>query len=303
MVTLATKTHDLINKTIQADQGNSYRNWLGRVLPHIGDAYRSDEEGFRSHLGASILGQECSRKIWYSYRWVKRPNFEGRMIRLFNRGHLEEGRVLAALLMIGANVYQQDSNGKQYRISHAGGLVGGSGDGVVVGIPDLPATLPCLLEIKTHSEKSFSELKAHHVKSAKFEHYVQMNTYMEKMGLTICLYIAVNKNTDELYMELVQKDSDTAIAYLERGLKIALMQEPPPKLNNSPGFWKCRFCDEKDVCHNGAKVEMNCRTCEFAISKLDGDEGYWYCRNLKIKLSTEVQLQGCEKYQTGFFFK
>jgi len=44
----------------------------------------------RHHLGISIIGDDCSRKLWYSFRWVKLIQHEGRMRRLFNRGHHEE---------------------------------------------------------------------------------------------------------------------------------------------------------------------------------------------------------------------
>src|SRR3546814_6034612 len=56
-----------IDAMIEADQGASFRGWEGKVLPHIGDAYRDDpEDGHRPHLGASILGGECPRAIYYS---------------------------------------------------------------------------------------------------------------------------------------------------------------------------------------------------------------------------------------------
>src|SRR4051812_24091994 len=44
----------------------------------------------RSHLGASSIGEECWRKLWYTFHWVKLQQAEGRMRRLWNRGHREE---------------------------------------------------------------------------------------------------------------------------------------------------------------------------------------------------------------------
>ena len=132
-ITLASKTIAKIDAMIKADQGASFRGWLGKVIPHMGDAYRTDEDGHRSHMGASLIGGECPRAIWYGFRWATKSNFEGRLLRLFNRGHLEEARFIAMLLMIGCEVYQQDAEGNQFRISHAEGHLGGSGDGVVIG--------------------------------------------------------------------------------------------------------------------------------------------------------------------------
>ena len=303
MVTLAVKTLKLINDKLMEDQGNSYRSWLKQVMPHVDDIYRSDEEGFRYHMGASVIGGECGRRIWYGFRWVRKPKFEGRMIRLFNRGHIEEARFIALLLMIGVQVYQQDANGKQFRISDHGGLFGGSGDGIAIGIPDLSPGMQCLLEFKTHNDKSFNELKSSGVKETKLEHFVQMQTYMNKMGIPVALYGAVNKNTDELHFELVVREDLVAEQYLERGGKLIFSSSPPKKIHPSPGFWKCRFCDDKDICHNGAPVEINCRTCENSCIKTEGGRSFFYCYTHNHELTKEMQLKGCDAYQLGIAFK
>lgn len=293
---LAVKTLNAIDKALEADQGARYREILGTVIPHIGDAFRGQQDPFRSHMGASLIGGECARAIWYGWRWVTKPNFPGRILRLFNRGHLEEARFISLLLMIGVEVYQQDANGNQFRISHANGHFGGSSDGVGVGIPDLAPGTAALLEFKTHSDKSFKEVSTKGVREAKFEHYVQMNVYMRKMGLAAGLYGAVNKNTDELHLEIVVLDIPVADQFLDRGEKLVGMTDPPSKLNESPGFWKCRLCDHRLVCHGlaGAKPEVNCRTC--AYSRPDKD-GQWVCLKHNQTIPKELQLTGCKSYE------
>lgn len=299
MVTLATKTIQAIDDACKADQGATYRMWLGRVIGHMDDAYRPDQENHRSHMGASLLGGECGRAIWYGFRWATKKNFEGRLIRLFNRGHLEEARFIAMLLAIGCEVYQQDENGKQYRISFAEGHAGGSGDGVAIGIPDLAPGTPCLTEFKTHSDKSFANLKAEGVRASKFEHYVQMQLYMRKMGLAVALYLAVNKNNDELYGEIVVLDTIIADRFIERGEKLVWLEQPPEKLNRSPGFFKCKFCDHRPVCHLGAKPDRNCRTCHYSAPCA---EGKWTCA-LNGPISKERQYVGCEDYQKAGYYE
>jgi hypothetical protein len=296
-VHLAQRTLDAINSTLEQDQGASYRTFLGQVIPHMGDAYRGEDKNpYRSHMGASGIGKDCGRAIWYSFRWFTRPHFNGRILRLFNRGHLEEARFIALLLSIGVKVYQQDEQGKQFRISDAGGHFGGSGDGIGVGLPDLPADMPCLLEFKTHSEKSFNKVVAEGVRNAKFEHFVQMNMYMRKMGINVALYGAVNKNTDELHLELVPVDTITADQFLDRGRQLVFTPTPPKKLSESPGWFECKFCDHRAVCHLKKEPERNCRTCFYAHPM---EDGHWMCgeptNNSKV-LSTDNQLAGCEKY-------
>ena len=295
--TIAVNTLSAIENAIARDQGAAYRGWLGRVLPHIGDAYREEESPFRTHLGASVIGRECAREIWYGFRWTTRTRFGGRMLRLFNRGHLEEGRFIALLLLIGCQVYQQDENGNQFVISGAEGHFGGSGDGIVVGLPDLAPGQAALLECKTHSEKSYKEVAAKGVQEAKPEHYTQMQVYMRKMGLAVALYMAVNKNNDDIYLELVTLDKIHADLFIERGEKMVWLDTAPEKLRgSSAGFWKCRFCDHKGVCHQSQEPDRNCRTCVHS-KPVEGKQ--WVCTinepSYEI-LPKEKQFVGCEKY-------
>jgi hypothetical protein len=55
----------------------------------------------REHLGASVIGRECDREIWYGFRWFKDNLFDGRMLRLFDRGRREEPVVLVDLMAAG----------------------------------------------------------------------------------------------------------------------------------------------------------------------------------------------------------
>jgi hypothetical protein len=312
-VTIALKTLRMIDAMVASDQGSAYRGWLGKVMPHMGDAYRTGEEAHRTHMGASLLGGDCGRAIWYGFRWSTKPTFEGRILRLFNRGHLEEARFIAMLLMLGAQVFQQDAQGKQYRISFAEGHAGGSGDGVAIGVPDLPAGTPALCEFKTHAEKSFCELAGKlpewrkylagtgeftgkGVRDAKFEHYVQMQLYMRKMGIPAALYMAVNKNTDDIYGEIVPLNSELADQFVERGETLVWMDTPPEKINQSPGFFKCAWCDHKPVCHLRAAPDVNCRTCAFSEPIANAQ---WKCKNVVCEgvIPKELQLTGCSHYE------
>lgn len=291
---LATKTMLAIEDALQKDQGSSFREHLGNLMPLANDAYSTKEDPWRDHLGASVIGRECARELWYSFRWTTLKKFDGRMLRLFNRGHLEEPRFIAMLLMIGCQVWPTDADGTQIRISGHKGHFGGSLDGVAQGIPDLP-DIPVLTEFKTHSEKSFLKLKDDGVMSAKWEHFVQMQMYMGKMTLTWALYAAVNKNTDELHLELVQFDRAQYERYLDRSVKLIEAKEPPPKINESPGWFKCKFCDHADVCHGAGIPARNCRTCVYSQPV---DNGKWLC-HLKPEpadISSAAQRVGCDAY-------
>lgn len=296
---VATKTLEAIDAMVQADQGATYRGWLGRVIPHIEDAYRTDVFPFRNHMGASGIGNECPRKIWYGFRWVTKPNHGGRLLRLFNRGHLEEARFIALLLSIGCQVYQQDENGHQFAISHAGGHFGGSGDGIVVNCPDLAPGQAALSEFKTANDSKFKKFQKDGVKKTNWTYYVQMQVYMRKMAIAASLFMVVNKNNDELHAEIVEFDPEVADRYIDRGELLVFMAEPPTRIERaSPGFFECKWCDHNKVCFGFNQAYKTCRSCKYVIV---GADGGWYCNNgarcrPDQKLDKNQQLAGCDQY-------
>ncbi|QYC96782.1 Cas4-domain exonuclease [Stenotrophomonas phage BUCT626] len=312
---IADKTLAAINHVMTADQGGSFREWEGKIMPHMDDAWRGSEEPFRSHMGASLIGGDCARAVWLSWHWVTRPKFDGRMLRLFNRGHMEEARFLAMLQAIGCHAANQDENGKQWRISGGGGHFGGSGDGKAFGLPDVNHGQVVLLEFKTHSEKSFNKLagtgwsayledlyagkkgmfNGKGVREAKPQHYTQMQIYMRKMGYEVTLYAAVNKNTDEIYMELVLLNPEHADRYLDLAETLVRMEEAPKRISKNPGWFTCKWCDHQRVCHKlGGVPDRNCRTCKFA-SPIMGN-GEWLCKKTGEVLPKEKQFIGCTEY-------
>ena len=302
---IADETLDRIESTIAEDQGDSFRRYLREYIPLAEDVYRTGEDPFRSHLGASQLGRECAREVWYSWRWTTKPNFPGRIVRLFNRGHLEEPRFLAMLSAIGCEVWFADEKGEQFRIGGYRGHFGGGVDAVIRGIPELPGE-SILGEFKTHGEKSFEKLRNEGVRSSKFEHYVQMQKYMGKLGLAHGLYMAVNKNTDELYAEIIEYDSDVFNRMELRVVMLIDAKEPPGRISETPGWYKCKFCDHHSVCHSNAPPERNCRTCHYSMV---GDGGSWWCGNAEAPrhqagqpLSKAEQMAGCPLYELNRFF-
>lgn len=301
-VYLASKTMKAINDAIEADQGSQYRKWLGIVLPTISDAY-DPRNGRRSHLGVSGIGHPCVRKLFLDYRWATKVSNGGRLIRLFNRGHLEEGRFIAALLTAGLQVYQQDAEGKQFRISELGGHFGSAIDGIVIGCPDMPnPNEPILCEMKTHGEKSFKKLVAEGVKESKPIHYVQIQVYMSKMGLGACLYVAVNKNTDDLYCELVPYDPVTADQFIDRGHRVVLADDLPVGLSTKGVSWfECKHCNKAGICYRGEMPEKNCRTCSYSQAL---ENGTWFCRNTSIAktITTDDQIAACPHYKVAPYY-
>ena len=223
--------------------------------------------------------------------------YSGRMLRLFNRGHLEEERVIEWLKGIGIEISQVNLEGKQHHIIASGGHVGGSTDGIGIKFPDRYGKNfpPILLEIKTQKDKKFNILQGSGVIKEKPQHYVQMCVYGYKLGIQYALYIAVNKEDDDLNIEIVELDWTLAHNYLERADSIVKAQEPPKRISDNPSFWICKYCSALAVCHHEASALRNCRSCRFAQP---ADNKEWFCNRWNNVIPKEFIPVGCSKYES-----
>lgn len=252
-------------------------------------------KGFRRHLGASVLGRPCARELWYIFRWALRAAFQGRVLRLFSRGDEEEIRLINYMRRAGIHVIDKDpKTGRQFRIEDHDGHMGGSLDSKLFDTPEFPM-IEILGEYKTFNDKQYKKLKKEGLIRAKYEHYVQLQIYMHYEELPAALYFAVNKNDDDITILTVEYKQDVATKHIAKAAKIIYSRTPPPRIDNaSPGWYICKWCDFKDVCHHGAKKEMNCRTC--IHSEPVANRG-WSCAKWHCNLEHRDQLLGCTSHQ------
>lgn len=249
------------------------------------------DDGPRAHLGASIIGHECERYIWFSFRWMYREIFSGRMQRLFQRGHLEEERIIEWLNGIGFEIRQVNVDGKQFRIMFASGHGGGSSD-ALGKLPERYGNFePILLEFKTQKDKRFNLLQGSGVQKEKPMHFIQASVYGRRLGMRYCLYIAVNKENDDLDVELIELDWELADQETAKAETIINSRWPPPRLNENASFWKCKMCPACPICHLSAPIERNCRSC---INAEPMDGGQWYCQQWKAIIPESEIPKGCQ---------
>lgn len=250
------------------------------------DKYPSEN---REHLGASVIGHPCSRKIWYDFHWCKLEQFDGRMRRLFSRGHYEEPRFIEMLRAIGFNVVEVDPDtGKQFRIYGVHGHFGGSGDSKAI-MPWLP-DLPILLEFKTHNQRSFLQLVEKKLMLSKPQHYTQMCMYGKGYGYKYGLYCAVNKNDDDIYFELVELNWNHSLQSENKAADIITAKFPPQKISDNPAYFECKFCDKRGICHYNEPVEINCRSCKMS-SPIENAE--WFCSRFNAIIPKDFIAKGC----------
>lgn len=257
------------------------------------------DDGPRDHLGASVIGNNCNRALVYTFRWMHREQFDGRMQRLFNRGHCQEPRFIEWLRGIGCDVAEfQPSNSKsnkQWRMLAIENHYGGSLDGQLI-LPKrykLPDKL--LLEMKSHNDRRFKEVVKKGVIQAKPDHYMQMCAYGEAYELEYGLYMAINKNDDDIHPEIVQLDKALGAKLRDgKARHVIGASKLPPRIAASPAYESCKYCPHSGVCHHGAAVDVNCRSC--ANSKPVAD-GQWYCSQWNAIIPHDEIPKACSNWR------
>lgn len=263
-----------------------------------------DAQKRRGYIGASSIGKECERDIWYGFRFCNQPDFDGRMYRLLERGDIEEPRMVRELRGIGCEVHEVNpENGKQFAVTAMCGHFGGHMDGCALGIIEAPLTWH-VLEFKTMAAKYFAKLKKDGVKKEKPVHYAQMVIYMGFTKMDRALYMACNKDTDELYSERIRFDSKEFLKLAEKIKRILEATCPPDRISKRPDDFRCKFCDSQALCWGTGEVclpipSRTCRSCCHATPLQEDDTltvGAWKCEKYEVEIPFEAQLEGCDEH-------
>lgn len=298
------KASDAGKQAVSLDAPGVAKALAKRILEDI-DEYcvRTYDGGHRSHLGASLIGRECKRYLWYVFRWCLHEKTTGRQQRLFNRGHREEARFIEWLEGIGFKVWFENRdeapNEKgeypQYRISDVMGHFGGSLDGIAILPERYGIEEPVLLEFKTNGTGAgFNKLAEDGMPIAKPEHFAQTSTYGKKYNFRYCVYLNINKNDDSLHVEVVKLNHQLGEQMIIKAEQIITSQTPPARLSDNPTFYKCGYCAMKDICHKGAIPEVNCRSCAFARPVENAE---WFCEVHNGNIPKDFIPKACPSYK------
>jgi hypothetical protein len=245
--------------------------------------YESEQ---RPYLGGSMIGHGCSRYVAYSFRWAYTDNIESKLWRIFRLGDAVEEILVGQLNKAGLEVYGQQVSVSGYKC-HAAGHIDG-----LIQIDDVAH----LFEGKSMNHTNYLDVQRKGVQVSKPIYYGQCQVYMGKLELKKALFLALDKNTSDVYIEILDFDQDEYDRLIRReedvidGLPISFF----PKISNNPSWYSCKYCSARQVCHHGEMPAMNCRTCENSQIR---DEGRWHCGWHNEEITTEHQREGCVDYQ------
>ena len=216
---------------------------------------KNSERKKRTYLGGSSLGESCSRKIQYRYLGTESDegrDFTANTLRIFQFGHEIEDSVALWLKNANFDLRTEDKKGEQFGFSIANGEIKGHIDGVICGGP-VDMGYPCLWENKSANDKKFREFMMKGVARTNAVYAAQIALYQAYMNLTEhpCLFTVLNKNTSQIYYELVpfnkslaQEMSDKAVNILEA----TKANEVLPRVAFSKDFFDCKWCEFQDRC-------------------------------------------------------
>lgn len=264
----------------------------------IYEGYLKDRENYDSvGLSVSLIGHECDRNLWMTLRWASPPEpMTGQKLRRFATGNIEETRLLDDLERAGFEVqrFVDDTEKKQFKVFGIGGHVRGMLDGKVKGLPEAPTTVH-VVECKSHNDRSFKDLIKNGLQESKPNHYAQCQLYMHFENIPRALYLAVNKNSDELFAERVRYDFTYCLELLVRIEHIIGEAKAPGKIADDASKYPCIMCNHKSVCHGETFGRNTCRTCIHATPIIDHEstDATWLCERFGKTLSVTEQRNGC----------
>lgn len=287
-----------INPTLTFDlYGRAGRDDIATQIKKDVDSYCEqtllDER--RTHLGISEIGHNCVRYVWYKFRWMVQEKFDGRMARLFQRGHRFETVAIEILNGIGFTIESHTIDGKQIHVARSiGGHYGGSIDSntrLPIRYGNFPDRL--LVEYKTANKDWFAKISTQGFIKGKPHHWAQACSYGRKLNLRYILYICEDKNDDDWDVELEELDWEFAEEQERKAEFIILSNVPPRRLSETPSYYECRYCPAQQVCHFSATPDKNCRSCQYAQPV---DDGQWFCHNYQQNIPTDFIAKGCEQW-------
>jgi hypothetical protein len=201
------------------------------------------KDDVRDYIGASSIGSDCYRQIWYAYKGAPSEGVPAKTRRTWDIGKKLELTVNNWLIDAGVMVLRDHPELIHPEMPFFKGNV----DGVLV---KKGAESPyAIIEIKTAKNASYTVFVNKGVKVWNPQYYAQVQAYMGLSGIFSTYILALNKDNSDISDELVAFDEGFYKTLETKARMIALANSPPPRINGSPLFFKCKMCKYNRECH------------------------------------------------------
>ena len=204
---------------------------------------RVDDGDSRDYIGASSIGSDCLRQIWYQFKGVKAEKVPTKMRRTWAIGKRLEGLVVDWLAEAGITLGVLPVRTlKSQMVPKFQGHI----DSVWIG---RDGKYNAIIEIKTAKDASFKIFVKKGVKVWNPQYYAQIQAYMGMSGIHKTYIIVLNKDSSVLSDELVEFDPTFYVNLECKALMISNAHVEPPRINGSPLWYQCKMCKFNKVCH------------------------------------------------------
>jgi hypothetical protein len=278
---------------------------------------RNNQQEARTYLGCSGLGDPCSRKIWYGWRWILPQIIKATGWRNILDGNAGEPVMAERLKAVPqVRLITEDQNGSQISVSALGGHLKGHLDGVINGLLQAMKTWH-VWEHKQVNEKKFRELQKKindlgekaALESWNAIYFIQAQLYMglinsgpiKRHYMTVAS--AGGRQIQSVRTEFQKEVFDWVI---KKAREIIESKTPPIRVSENPKYYLCKWCNFQEHCHGASKTAyVNCRTCAHSTPLLDENagapgktagSGAWRCEFHGTTLSLKDQRKGCPKH-------
>lgn len=203
-------------------------------------AAKSDKP--RDYLGMSQIGDACDRRLWYAINGYMPVAKDGRIYLIFELGFAIEDIIIKNLRKAGYEISDTQTEFEDFD-----GKFKGHCDGIIYGVTKKPHILEC----KSANDNKFNQFKKSGIRDVSPQYYCQAQCYMGYSGLERALFVIYNKNTSEIYAERIYFDKEDFEMLRARAKYILESTTPPPKYDEDPANFECRYCDYRFECHRG----------------------------------------------------
>ena len=212
----------------------------GVLTKRIDSNQEKIKDDTRNYIGASSIGSDCLRQIWFQFKGVKTEQVPNKFRRAWAIGKRLENLIIEWVIDAGIKVEQSDFK------YHAANMpyFQGHFDGVLTW-----RKKRSILEIKTAKNASFNVFVKKGLKVWNPQYYAQIQSYMGMSGINSAYILVLNKDTSELSDEFVLFDPDLYEQLREKAQMIYGAHIEPPRINGSALFYKCKQCKFNKVCH------------------------------------------------------
>jgi hypothetical protein len=200
-----------------------------------------DDRKTRDYIGASTIGSDCLRQIWYEFKGFQAIEVPTKTRRTWTIGRVLEGTILDWLAETGIEICRTWDDLVAEEMPYFRGHL----DSVWMknGKPF------AILEIKTAKDASFLIFVKKGLKAWQPQYYAQIQTYMGMSGIHKAYILVLNKDTSDISDELVLFDPVFYEKLKEKASMVANAHAAPPKINGSPIWYQCKMCKFNKVCH------------------------------------------------------